>query len=224
MMKDESESMEIFQVLLKEFLKTAYLLTLKQGSFSIDDFSNHLKRTQDEGVALLSVLKSLHMVKTVINPAGHYIITTGGRNNFRIVLTGGVFDIIHLGHIETLKEAKSHGDILVVVVASDETVRRSKGRPPQNSQTNRVELLLHLDVVDVAQKGTSDPDKFLDIVKSIQPDTIALGYDQSLTETKLSKLLGDHGLQNIEIIKLKSRVPNEKSSMKIKNLDQYSFE
>ncbi|UCE13593.1 MAG: adenylyltransferase/cytidyltransferase family protein [Candidatus Heimdallarchaeota archaeon] len=223
-MKDESESVEIFQVLLKEFLKTTYLLTLTKGSFSVDDFSNHLKRTRDEGVALLSVLKSLQMVKTVINPPDHYVITTGGKNNLKLVLTGGVFDIIHLGHIETLKEAKNHGDILVVVVASDETVKRSKGRPPQNSQKNRVELLSHLTVVDIAKKGTSDPAKFLDIVKNIQPDTIAIGYDQSLTETKLSKLLGEHGLQNIEIVKLNARVPNEKSSLKIKNLDEHSFE
>ncbi|MHA2244094.1 MAG: adenylyltransferase/cytidyltransferase family protein [Candidatus Hodarchaeales archaeon] len=224
-MRNESKSTEqVFQVLLKEFLRTAYLLTFEKGSFSVSDFTSRLRRTQDEGLALLSVLKSLHMIKLVSDPPEHYSITTGGRNNLKIVLTGGVFDIVHLGHLKTLKEAKSRGDILFVVVASDEIVEVNKGRPPLNSQTNRMELLSHLDVVDVVQAGTSDPNKFLEVVLSVKPDAIVLGYDQSLTETELSKLLSDHGLQNVEILKLKTKIPNEKSSLKLKNLDEHSFE
>lgn len=223
-MKSESKSIEVFQALLKEFLKTACLLTFKKGSFSVADFASSLKRTHDEGVALLSVLKGLHMIKLVSDSLEHYSITTGGRNNLRIVLTGGVFDIVHLGHLKTLKEAKSRGDVLYVVVASDETVEANKGRPPLNSQENRVELLSHIDIVDIVQKGTSDPKKFLDIVIQVKPDVIVLGYDQSLTETELSKLLSDKGLQDIEIVKLDARIPNEKSSLKFKNLDEHSFE
>lgn len=223
-MKSKSKSNEDFQVLLKEFLKTAYLLTFEKGNFDLTDFSYNLKRTQEEAMALLSVLKSLHMVKTVLDPPEHYSITTGGKNNLRIVLTGGVFDIVHLGHLKTLEEAKSQGNILVVVVASDDTVNANKGRPPLNSQASRMELLLQLEMVDVVQKGTSDPEKLLDIVIKVKPDVIALGYDQSLKESKLSKLLSDHGLQDIEIVKLKERIPNEKSSLKFRNLDEHSFE
>lgn len=215
---------QVFHKLLKEFLKVAYLLTFQKGSFSVSEFTKDLKRTQDEGVALLSVLKSLHMIKSVADPPNHYSITEGGKNNLRIVLTGGVFDIVHLGHLKTLKEAKKHGDILFIIVASDETVEANKGRKPLNNQKNRVELLSHIDFVDIVIKGASDPNKFLDIAIKVRPDVIILGYDQTLSEEKLTSLLSDHGLQNIEIIKLKARIPNEKSSLKFKNLDEHSFE
>ncbi|MFX0122078.1 MAG: adenylyltransferase/cytidyltransferase family protein [Candidatus Hodarchaeota archaeon] len=215
---------QVFYALLKEFLKIAYLLTFQKGSFSASEFANNLKRTQEEGLALLSVLKSLHMIKSVADPPDHYSITEGGKNNLKIVLTGGVFDIVHLGHLKTLKEAKSHGDILFVIVASDETVEANKGRKPLNSQVNRVELLSHIDTVDIVKGGASDPKKFLDIVIKVKPDVIILGYDQALSEEKLSNLLSEHGLQNTEIIKLEAKIPNEKSSLKYKNLDEHSFE
>jgi cytidyltransferase-like protein len=213
-----------FHTLLKEFLKVAYLLTFQRGSFSISEFSKGLQRTQEEGIALLSVLRSLHMIKSVVDPPDHYSITDGGKNNLRIVLTGGVFDIVHLGHLKTLKEAKKHGDILFVIIASDETVEANKGRKPLNNQDNRVELLSHIDFVDIVLRGASDPKKFLDITINVKPDVIILGYDQTLSEVKLSRLLNEHGLQNTEIIKLEAKIPNEKSSLKFRNLDEHSFE
>ncbi|MHA2202072.1 MAG: adenylyltransferase/cytidyltransferase family protein [Candidatus Hodarchaeales archaeon] len=215
---------QAFHTLLKEFLKSAYFLTFQKGSFSLSDFSNSLKRSQEEGLVLLSVLKSLHMIKSVTDPQDHYSITEGGKNNLKIVLTGGVFDIVHLGHLKTLKEAKKYGDVLFVIVASDETVEANKGRLPLNNQASRVELLSHVDIVDIVKKGASDAKKFLDIVIKVKPDVIILGYDQSLSEDKLFQSLVDHGLQNIEIIKLEARIPNEKSSLKFKKLDEHSFE
>ncbi|MFX0174164.1 MAG: adenylyltransferase/cytidyltransferase family protein [Candidatus Hodarchaeota archaeon] len=224
MNKDGSSSTDSYQNLLKEFLKAAYFLTLKEKTFSADEFSKSLNRTVDEGKALLAVLKSMQFIKSVLEPPNHYQITTGGRNNLKIVMTGGVFDIIHLGHLKALKEAKNRGDILVVIIAADETVKSNKGRPPINSQENRKELLSHFDIVDIAEKGSPDPKKFLDIVGIYQPDIIALGYDQSLTEVKLSKLLQDNELNNIEVIRLQANIPNEKTSLKIKNIDEHSFE
>ncbi|MFX0051939.1 MAG: adenylyltransferase/cytidyltransferase family protein [Candidatus Hodarchaeota archaeon] len=224
MNKDGSSSINSYQNLLKEFLKVAYFLTLKKKIFSADDFSKSLNRTVDEGLALLAVLKSMQLVKSVLEPPDHYQITTGGRNNLKIVMTGGVFDIVHLGHLKTLKEAKSQGDILVVIVAADQTVKSNKGRPPINSQENRMELISHLDIVDIVEKGSPDPKNFMDIVGLYQPDIITLGYDQSLTEAKLSQLLQDNELFNIEVIRLQANIPNEKTSLKIKNIDEHSFE
>ena len=223
-MSNESDSTKVFQVLLKQFLKVAYLLTLKNGSFDVEDFSQNIIRTTKESIGLLSVLKSLQMVELISNPPGHYKITTGGKNNLKLVLLGGVFDIIHLGHINTLKDAKKLGDILLVVIASDENVIASKGRAPLNSQANRAELLSNLDTVDIVHNGDPDPSKFLDVVIQFQVDVIALGYDQFEMEDKLYELLNKRELKNIEIIKLKTSIPNEKSSLKLKNLDAKSFD
>lgn len=223
-MKSDSSSDEIFHFLLKKFLKAAYLLTLENGSFDLETFSEKIMRTKEEGKALISVLVCLNMVESIPRSKDLYKITSGGKNNLKLVLLGGVFDIMHLGHIETIKSAKKLGDMLLVVVASDETVKSSKGREPLNSQQNRAELLSHFNVVDIVHKGNIDPSKFLDVVIDYQVDVIALGYDQSSMETMLHDLLNEHGLKDIAVIRLKTSVPNEKSSIKLKNLDEKSFE
>jgi cytidyltransferase-like protein len=215
---------ELFQTLLKEFLKTAYILTIKNGSFSPKDFSVALNRTEEEGKSLLSVLIGLKLIRRMSDSSNHYSITQGGKNNLKVVLTGGVFDIIHLGHVTTLKTAKKESDILVVVVASDEIVESSKGRPPLNNQGNRMKLLEELMIVDIVAKGDPDSSKFLDSVTEYEPDTIVLGYDQTSTEEMLMKYLENSNNRNIEIKKLKSHVPNEKSSLKKEKLDEHSFD
>jgi len=217
-MKSNVSSEEDYKELLRIFLKSAYQLTSVKGSFGEKDFSNMIKRSEEEGKALLSVLKGMDLIKSIPKSTSHYKISTGGKNNLKIVMTGGAFDILHLGHLKTLKEATKMGDILIVVVASDNTVEKNKGRPPINSQEKRVELLSHIDLVDLVEKGSPDPGKFLDIVTRYEPDTIVLGYDQSLTEEKLSSMLFAHGIQNIEVIRLDARVPNEKSSLKLRSI------
>lgn len=223
-MEKHSSSTDTFQKLLKTFLKETYLLTDEFEKFGIDKFANKLNRTEEESLALLSVLKGLHMIKSVPESENHFKITSGGINNLKIVLTGGVFDIIHLGHLKTLNEAKKYGDILIVVVASDQTVKLNKGRPPINSQENRIKLLSHIDLVDIVVAGDPNPEKLIEIVIKYHPDIIVLGYDQSLTETRLAKLLTDNNLLNTEIVRLGSHIPNEKSSLKVKDLDEYSFD
>jgi cytidyltransferase-like protein len=222
-MKNGTTTGDYFQSLLKEFLKVAYLLTIKNKSFSVEEFSTNLNRTLEEGKALLSVLMSMNLIHAT-SPQATYAITQGGKNNLRVVLTGGVFDIIHLGHITTLKSAKEGGDVLVCVVASDEIVESSKGRPPLNSQSNRMKLLEELEIVDIVTPGHPDTSKFLETVVKYEPDVIVLGYDQSSTEKMLLDHLEQSNLPDIEIKRLETRVPNEKSSIKLKNLDKHSFE
>ena len=215
---------DLFQTLLKEFLKTSYILTINKGSFSAKEFSGNLNRTEEEGESLLSVLIGLKLIRRVSDPSNHYSITQGGKNNLKVVLTGGVFDIIHLGHVTTLKTSKKGADVLVVVVASDKMVESSKGRPPLNNQANRMSLLGELMIVDIVAKGDPDSTKFLDSVREYEPDTIVLGYDQTSTEEMLMKYLENSNIRNIEIKKLKSHVPNEKSSLKKEKLDKHSFD
>ncbi len=92
------------------------------------------------------------------------------------VMASGVFDLLHTGHLHYLEEAKKMGDELIVVVATDKTVRQKKHTPitPQNM---RRELVAALKPVDRAVIGNDDDP--LVIVEEIQPDIIALGYDQS---------------------------------------------
>ena len=96
----------------------------------------------------------------------------------KIVLAGGVFDIIHPGHIHTLNAAKALGDVLVVAIATDNTAQKMKKRPPLHNQELRRELVSYLSMVDKAIIGHEDD--IFETVKEIKPDIIVLGYDLSL--------------------------------------------
>ncbi|HDO19544.1 MAG TPA: FAD synthase [Thermoplasmatales archaeon] len=113
------------------------------------------------------------------------------------VMATGTFDIIHLGHIKYLEEAKTFGDELVVVVAHDETVRKRKHNPIMSQEIRR-KIVESLKPVDRAVNGgTGD---FLDIVEEIRPDVIALGYDQDFDERDLENKLKERGL-NVKIVR-----------------------
>ena len=87
----------------------------------------------------------------------------------------GTFDLLHLGHIYYLREAKKLGDRLAVVVATDSTVRKLK-HEPVNPEQIRLELIKELKIVDEAYIGYEED--MYEIVDEIKPDIIALGFDQ----------------------------------------------
>jgi len=116
------------------------------------------------------------------------------------VLVGGVFDILHVGHIHFLSQAKQLGDELIVIVAHDETVVRRKGRPPINSMYERAELLKALKMVDEVYIGEPNGISF-ELVKRINPDVIALGPDQDFKCEDFKKQLRQHGI-NAEVIRV----------------------
>jgi len=147
--------------------------------------------------------------KFISESRGEFLLTSIGRKKIKVVFTGGVFDIIHPGHIFALSSAKKIGDALVVVVARDKTVLRNKGRRPLNSEENRLELVKALKFVDVAMLG-GEGDIFETVAK-VMPDTIALGYDQKYDESELKREAEKHGL-SVEFTRLGSRMPDIKSS------------
>ncbi|PNX47026.1 MAG: FAD synthase [Thermoplasmata archaeon M9B1D] len=98
------------------------------------------------------------------------------------VMATGAFDLLHLGHIYYLKEAKKLGDKLAVVVATDSTVRRLK-HEPVNHEEVRLNLIKELKIVDEAYLGHEDD--MYEIVKEIKPDIIALGFDQLHNEKNI---------------------------------------
>ncbi len=114
------------------------------------------------------------------------------------VMATGTFDILHLGHIYFLKEAKKLGDKLAVVVATDSTVRKLK-HEPVNPEKIRLELIKELRVVDEAYLGHEED--MYKVVKEIKPDIIALGYDQIHDEKTVEKKLKKRDI-NAKVVRL----------------------
>jgi len=104
----------------------------------------------------------------------------------------GTFDLLHMGHIYYLREAKKLGDKLVVVVATDSTVRRLK-HEPVNPDKIRLNLIKELRTVDEAYLGHEDD--MYEIVEEIKPDIIALGFDQVHDENKIKSELEKRGIK-----------------------------
>ena len=127
----------------------------------------------------------------------------------KIVLAGGVFDIIHPGHIHTLNAAKALGDVLVVAIATDKTAQKMKKRQPLHNQELRRELVSCLSMVDKAIVGHEDD--IFETVRAIKPDIIVLGYDQVHQNQFISDGCKRINL-DVEIVRLQSPVPELSSS------------
>ena len=127
----------------------------------------------------------------------------------KIVLAGGVFDIIHPGHIHTLNAAKDLGDVLVVAIATDKTAQKMKKRQPLHNQELRRELVSCLSMVDRAIVGHEDD--IFETVRAIKPDIIVLGYDQVHQEQFIADGCKRINL-DVEIVRLQSPVPKLSSS------------
>jgi len=127
----------------------------------------------------------------------------------KIVLAGGVFDIIHPGHIHTLNAAKALGGVLVVAIATDKTAKKMKKRTPLHNQELRRELVNCLSMVDKAIVGHEDD--IFQTVKEVKPNIIVLGYDQIHQEKFISDGCKRINL-NVEIVRLESPVPHLSSS------------
>jgi len=93
----------------------------------------------------------------------------------KIVFTNGCFDLLHIGHIRYLKEARKLGDVLIVGLNSDASVRRLKPQRPLNEESQRAEVLASLEMVDFVILFSEDtPYK---LIESIRPDVLVKGGD-----------------------------------------------
>ncbi len=108
------------------------------------------------------------------------------------VMAQGVFDLIHLGHVHYLEKARELGDELVVVVASDKTVRERK-HEPITPEGMRCDLVAALRCVDLAVVGSDGDDRYV-TVQELKPDIIALGHDQEHDEAKIRFELQKRGI------------------------------
>lgn len=93
----------------------------------------------------------------------------------KIIFTNGCFDIIHVGHVRYLREAKRFGDILIVAVNADSSVSRLKQGRPVNSEAHRSEVVAGLDMVDYVTLFNEDTP--YDLIKFLMPDVLVKGGD-----------------------------------------------
>ena len=143
-------------------------------------------------------------------------ITDLGRARIRVILAGGVFDIIHPGHIHTLNEAKGLGDVLVVVVATDTMAEKAKKRRPLHTKEQRRNLVASLNMVDVCMVGSEK--SIFETVQMISPDVVALGYDQTHQEKSILDGCVKLGL-HVSVARLQSPMPDMSSSQIRKEYD-----
>jgi len=137
----------------------------------------------------------------------------------------GSFDILHEGHKHYLKEAKSHGDHLIVVVARDSNIVRFKGKRPINNENQRLNNIKKLNFVDEAVLGNEDD--ILKVLECYKPNIICLGYDQkTIDEKNLKKELEKRNIK-AKIARCKPYKPEVYKSSKMKskgkNKDIYIF-
>jgi glycerol-3-phosphate cytidylyltransferase len=110
----------------------------------------------------------------------------------RIVLTNGCFDILHVGHVRYMKEAKALGDVLIVGINSDESVKRLKGenRPivPQNERAEMLDALETVDYVVIFDEDTPE-----EIIRELRPNIQAKGGDYKESDVIETKALDEYG-------------------------------
>lgn len=122
-----------------------------------------------------------------------------------IVTTNGCFDILHVGHVRYLEETKKFGDILIVALNSDASVRRLKGEGrPINNEMDRAEVLNGLKSVDYVV--LFDEDSPADLLAKIKPDVHTKGADYTVKTLPEAKIILENGgrLEFIKFVEGKS--------------------
>tara|TARA_B110001454_G_scaffold219111_1_gene250074 strand:+ start:84308 stop:84778 length:471 start_codon:yes stop_codon:yes gene_type:complete len=121
------------------------------------------------------------------------------RKNKKIVFTNGCFDLLHIGHVKYLKEAKSKGDFLIVGINADASVKRLKGptRPIQ-SENDRSEILAALESVDATVIFTEDTPE--NLIKMVHPDVLVKGGDWKINQIVGGEFVQGYGGQVLSLM------------------------
>ena len=181
---------------------------MKKLELDVTFYINQLSKLEDLG---LIVTKQNERDSEISSSNMTCTLTNLGREQIKVVLVGGVFDLLHVGHIHTLKSAKLLGDVLIIVVATDSTVSSlKKNRKIYHDEKSRLELVSSIKFVDKAVIGRKK--SIYDTVEFVRPDIIALGYDQIHDEIAMKKNCFDRGL-NLDVVRLSSPLPELKSSL-----------
>lgn len=132
----------------------------------------------------------------------------------KTVLAFGTFDIVHKGHEYFLNKAKSYGDNLIVVIARDVNVKKIKGKLARHNENERLMQVIATNIPDEVTLG--DLENHYDVLKTVMPDIICLGYDQNVFTDKLEDELKKINLLHTKIIRIDSYKPEIYKSSKMK--------
>ena len=202
-LKKRSKDTKTLELIEKTILSTMYVCQIN-GQLPIKSIK---EKTMFSDEQIRDKINNL-IEKNLVNE-DKTTLTEMGRDSLHVVLAGGVFDIIHPGHISTLNAAKALGDVLVVVVATDNTAVKMKKRNPLHSQEQRQELVKSLKVVDLCLIGQEND--IFKTVNLVKPQIIALGYDQVHQEKFIIE-----GCKKIKldarVARLQSPIPESSSS------------
>ena len=202
-LKKRSKDTKTLELIEKTILSTMYVCQINERNLT-DRLKEKNMLSEDQINEKIDDL----IEKNLVNKDG-ITLTEMGRDSLHVVLAGWVFDIIHPGHISTLNAAKALGDVLVVVVATDNTAVKMKKRNPLHSQEQRQELVKSLKVVDLCLIGQEND--IFKTVNLVKPQIIALGYDQVHQEKFITE-----GCKKIKldarVARLQSPIPESSSS------------
>ena len=191
----------------KDLLKFIYLLQLRRPFFTKAELMNRTGLDSSKSDDVLKQFTSSGMLEC--KNTDEYSLLSKGKSMLGIVLVGGVYDILHLGHLAVLAEAKTYGDLLVVAVATDVTVETLKGRRPVFPEEDRRALVESLRPVDAAILGYEDVGMgYEQVIDEVKPNIIALGYDQDSVARMVTELVERKKL-SIRVVRL-SKFDKEK--------------
>jgi cytidyltransferase-like protein len=196
----------------KHTLAALFSMGVKGEKADAGALAKRLGLKPEEARKEIEALKSAGMVELVGRSAR---LTSKGRSSVRVVFIGGGFELIHYGHVHTISKAKRLGDVLVVSVARDSTIRKRKGREPLISEGDRVRLLSSLREVDAAILGV-EGDIYVTLQK-VKPDIVALGYDQYHMEDEVRREANKRGMK-LRVVRLDSPYPHIKTTKILKEL------
>ncbi len=145
---------------------------------------------------MLTTYKIVHDQKKLIELIG--TIRCNSSNRVKIIFTNGCFDIFHAGHIQYLEHAKSSGDILIVGVNSDESVKRLKGdKRPIIKQEQRLRMIAALQCVDYVI--LFDEDTPYNLIMLIKPDVLVKGDDWNIKNIVGVDIVRSHGGEVVQV-------------------------
>ena len=196
----------------KQVLGEVFALGLSGGKVTESVLASKLDEDRKQVTRTVISLKSRGLLE---RKKGNLKLTARGRARLKVVFMGGGFEVIHPGHLHTIEQAKSLGDVLVIVIARDSTIRERKSREPISNEGERMWLISSLRQVDVAILGVEGI--IYETLEKVAPDIVALGYDQYHIEKDVEREALTRGMK-LKVVRLSSSETPVKTSKLIAEL------